>query len=523
MHFFCRTAVLCAAGVLALIAAGCGQSKGPPGMYRAAPPPAWGGTTPGVPWTPPVQTLSVTNFVLPDGTPGWELKLHDKLPVPTPAAEGSRLYVGGGFGSYYFYCVDAATGAEIWTSPTASDGPSAPVISGDYVAYTTESCTLEVLNKNSGALAWARWLGDPVTAHPSIAGSRVLCVYPNMSYTYGSSWPATPGLTGPVAPGSVTYGAPWVGNESHVLACFDVADGSFQWGHEVPCDAIAAPIIHNNVVYCATLDGTVTQVELLSGTLLSQAQLNATSAPWVRNSAAGATLLFARREADVGGSYAPSQPATPPADLRELMRTGQQGSSTVGSNPMLVSHGAHLHNTISDASQYFRAGSQALLDTDYDVAAWVASASQPQRAEQNVGVTSVFGMWCYQGSRPVVDVNRVYAAVGNRVIAADLSGNEIWSFTYKPGTQWRLLNPPAVAGGRLVLSGLDGVVMVVDCATGVAVKQWQFNAVFTHQPAVHQGMIYVGASNGRLIAINTGDGTLTGWSQWGGGPGHNGS
>jgi hypothetical protein len=213
---------------------------------------------------------------------------------------------------------------------------------------------------------------------------------------------------------------------------------------------------------------------------------------------------------------------TPAADLRELMRNADHGTGAPGTNPMLVSSGQHLTGPVCTASQFYSAGSQAILDTYYDVGAWVSPVSQPALTEANVGVSSVFGAWCYQGSRPVVSNGRVYAAVGNRVVASDLTGNELWSFTHAPSVNWRLLNPPAVANDRLVLSGMDGTVMVVNGATGTIEHNWTLNYKFTHQPAVVNGRIYVGTSNGKLVAIDTGNTALTGWSQWGGGPGHNG-
>ena len=42
------------------------------------------------------------------------------------------------------------------------------------------------------------------------------------------------------------------------------------------------------------------------------------------------------------------------------------------------------------------------------------------------------------------------------------------------------------------------------------------------QPAVEGGRIYVGTQDGKLICIDTGDKTLTGWNCWGGNPQHTG-
>jgi outer membrane protein assembly factor BamB len=35
------------------------------------------------------------------------------------------------------------------------------------------------------------------------------------------------------------------------------------------------------------------------------------------------------------------------------------------------------------------------------------------------------------------------------------------------------------------------------------------------QPVVEDGWVYVGTSDGKLVAIDTGDKSLTGWPMWG--------
>jgi len=42
------------------------------------------------------------------------------------------------------------------------------------------------------------------------------------------------------------------------------------------------------------------------------------------------------------------------------------------------------------------------------------------------------------------------------------------------------------------------------------------------QPAVVGGRLYVGTADGRLVMLELNDPTADGWSQWGGGPSHNG-
>jgi outer membrane protein assembly factor BamB len=47
-------------------------------------------------------------------------------------------------------------------------------------------------------------------------------------------------------------------------------------------------------------------------------------------------------------------------------------------------------------------------------------------------------------------------------------------------------------------------------------KTWKIDGRVRAQPVVHDGWIYVGTEDGRLVAIDTRDKKLTGWSMWGG-------
>ena len=45
---------------------------------------------------------------------------------------------------------------------------------------------------------------------------------------------------------------------------------------------------------------------------------------------------------------------------------------------------------------------------------------------------------------------------------------------------------------------------------------WEVGGTVRAQPSVVDGWIYVGTEDGRLVAIDTGEATLTGWAMWGG-------
>ena len=141
----------------------------------------------------------------------------------------------------------------------------------------------------------------------------------------------------------------------------------------------------------------------------------------------------------------------------------------------------------------------------------------------NLGEASVVGLWAFQGSRPLVHEGRLFNCLGNTVSSGNLDGDRVdWRLTYRPEKKERLLSPPAAAGGQLVFASLDGTVFCLDAKSGERRHAWKFNKSFIFQPAVMNGTIYVSTQDGWLIAINTGDKSLSGWSMWGGGPAHNG-
>src|SRR5271163_1625753 len=45
---------------------------------------------------------------------GWKVVLPGNHPLATPAVVDGKVLLGGGFGSYEFYALDAATGKQIW-------------------------------------------------------------------------------------------------------------------------------------------------------------------------------------------------------------------------------------------------------------------------------------------------------------------------------------------------------------------------------------------------------------------------
>ncbi|MCA8911430.1 MAG: PQQ-binding-like beta-propeller repeat protein [Planctomycetes bacterium] len=487
-------------------------------------------------------------FKLENGMTGWAVKMPQQLPMATPAVSDGRLFVGGGFGSYDFYCIDAETGKMIWQVRTTDDGPTGAVVSGDYVAYNTESCTLEIRLCSNGELVWGRWLGDPLMSQPAIADGRVLMCWPTGG-GFGNATPALPpeeqhpedeiapdkdgdpvpqtadqpkavetsSGAGAVKRGTIAQGGITVkGEGSHAIGCFDLKSGKVYWAQAVPGDCISAPVVEGGIVFASTLDGTLTQIDLKTGELLGQKKQNATSAPWVAVEDGKPEAICAQRETE-----------TTVVDGKEVQvhyegwRRFDRGSHAQGDIQQRQS-ADYLDRRVVAENAYYGSASKSAQDSGVGFGS-APSTAKAGDAEQNVGEGSIVGLWAFQGSRPLVHKGKLYNCLGNTVSGGDTAGDKVeWELTYRPDRKERLLSPPAAAGGQLIFAGLDGAVFSVDSESGELTHAMKLNKSFVFQPAVMDGKIYLCTQDGWLIAIDTGDEALSGWSMWGGGPAHNG-
>jgi outer membrane protein assembly factor BamB len=77
------------------------------------------------------------------------------------------------------------------------------------------------------------------------------------------------------------------------------------------------------------------------------------------------------------------------------------------------------------------------------------------------------------------------------------TGKSVWKFV----TRARVDSSPAVADGRVYVGSSDGKLYVLDAATGE--KRWEFDAgdAITASPAIAAGRVVVGAQDGRLYCF----------------------
>ncbi len=507
------------------------------------------------------------SFELANGLRGWAVQLEGNHALATPCVVDGRVYIGGGFGSYDFYCLDAATGEQIWRVRTTDDGPTAAVVVGEYVCFNTESCTLEVRLTSTGELVWGRWLGDPLMSQPAATEEYVVVCFPrgggpvpnqqlqmnsNVAPPINNQNAATPGTEDapsdaaataesqqappveanlntqrktaeapeahhkPVPRGKVVHGHPPVeGEGTHALACYALATGELRWIQSVPADCITAPVIDDGVVYAATFDGTVTTLDLESGELLGKEQQNATSAPWVIAAAdapRGKLALVSQRDSqEIAGER---------HHWESLRRLDISANATEAREQRRLA--PHLHEATISTSRYYSEEFKAAQDAGVGFAQAPVQANTGA-ANRNVGESRIAALWAFEGSRPLVDDDgHLITTLGNQVSLASLDGTVEWSQVYRPAVKERLLTPPAAVGQQLVYASLDGHVFTLERATGKVRHAARFDKRLVYQPAVVDGVIFVGSLDGWVIALDTDEQSLDGWSMWGGGPRHNG-
>lgn len=409
-------------------------------------------------------------------------------PVVTPVVHRGKVLVSGGFSGQEFYAFDAHTGALQWGRTLDDDGPSAPACDDGVCVFNTESCTVFALAADTGQLLWAWWMGDPMLAAPAVANGRVFTSYP-------AAWSVT--ADKPVPPGA-----------THAIASLDLRTGAIRWQRWIDADVMSAPVAVGEEVHFTTFAGTVYTIAQADGEIRAVERGRATSAPTV----VGDDLYFTQRSEGKGEA------------ARELLVKADKLSRHT-SYRVAEKAAPYLDAGVQSTTTYSSFGES--LDAGNGFGGGAPVSANAGVAMETVGQGTVSRLQGYQGSRVVnLGVMNV-STMGDEVVSTDArTGETRWVHRIDgdiASSGGFLAAPPAVAGGRLVIATLAGQVKVLDPASGAVQRTFDLQAPIRSQPVVHEGWIYVGTEDGRLIGVDSGDPTLTGWSQWGGNAARTGS
>jgi len=442
----------------------------------------------------PKRGLEATPFATKDGKSGWVLRLPGNRPIATPAYDGGMLFVGGGYGSHEFYAIDSETGKIIWKIQTGDDGPTAAVVYDGMVAFNTESCTLVVVDEKTGRVLWQEWLGDPLMSQPAI--------------DKGVLYMAHPAATGtPARQEAMYHPSPATPGGSHRLLAADLKTGRHIWEQQISGDVITAPVISEGIVYFTTFNGTSYSLKAADGSVIWVKANGATSAPVISGG-----NLYETRKAQAGKE---TREGLARVDTnqgmtkdKELLAAGKADYLDKGKGGGVALSGAQV--TSMDASVGFSAA---------------PSSAQLKSASENVGVATVVGGWAYQGSRAALSKGQILNAQGNNLNSVRASdGKQAWKAevvgaTNGPSSQ--LFSPPSVGRDYMYLAGASGYLLAVKQSDGSTGFSYALHAPMTFQPALANGNIYAGTSDGRVICLKTGSKDADGWYAWGGNAQHN--
>lgn len=438
-----------------------------------------------------VQPLTLAKNAVVKTSSGFVVTLPSGAPVTTPAAYKGKIYVSGGFRSHEFYALDAKTGTPSWGLGLDDDGPSSPACENDICVFGTESCTVFAVDANTGTLRWSYWLGDPMTSSPAIAGGRVF-----VSYPADGSTPAPP-------------------SASHVLAAFDLKKGTVLWQRWIDADVMSAPVATGEFVYVATFAGTLLKIYQATGKIKYAIRARATSAPVVLHAGEGKreSLYYTRR---VDGEPATDGASNDAKKPREAI-IYQYDNKPVTKYKTHAKDASYLDNEVQSGSDYSVEGKGN--DSANGFSNGAPASANAGSAKGNIGQGSVSTLQAFQGSRVLHLGTRNISTMGDEVVAIDASsGDKLWTYKLagdlaKEGGA--LGTSPLAAGSSVIVALLNGTIVRMDSATGKVSKAYSAPGRIRAQPIVSAGIIYVGTENGRLVAIDTKDRSLTGWPMWG--------
>ncbi|HWO23445.1 MAG TPA: PQQ-binding-like beta-propeller repeat protein [Kofleriaceae bacterium] len=418
---------------------------------------------------------------------GFTVSFGSSAAVTTPTVYERAVIVSGGFSSKELYAFEATTGKSLWALDLDDDGPSSAACERGVCVVSTESCTLFAIAAETGKHLWSYWLGDPLTSAPTIANGRVFASYPAAGTADGKAPP--PGAT-------------------HVLAAFELATGKILWQLWLESDVMSAPVAVGEFVYATTFTGTVIKLEQATGVVRYAMQARATSAPVVQFEGGVEQIYYTRRGADEEERAGGAAEMVIRADHNHP-KTKYQAAKKEAKyiDKDVQRRSAHAAKAAAeDSSNGFSGGAPAAAAAGY--------------AFDNVGLASVSSMQSFQGSRIVKLKDRNVNTMGDEVIATDSeTGKTLWTYKLTGNLQQQggaLGTAPLAAGGSILLGTLGGEVVRLDQKTGKRLATYAVGAPVRSQPVVANGWIYVGTDTGQLVAIDTKDPTVTGWSTWGG-------
>ena len=206
----------------------------------------------------------------------------------SPAVFDGRVYVG--CSDKKVYCLDALTGAYIWTYATSASVDSSPAVVDGRVYVGSSDDKVYCLNALTGGHIWNYTTGGDVGSSPAVVDGKVYVgswdnnVYCLDALTGAYIWNYTTGNWVGSSP-AVVDGRVYVGSYDDKVYCLNALTGAHVWNYTTGNWVKPSPAVFDGRVYVGSTDFKVYCLDALTGAHM----WNYTTGKWVDSSPAVAS------------------------------------------------------------------------------------------------------------------------------------------------------------------------------------------------------------------------------------------
>ena len=250
-------------------------------------------------------------------------------------------------------------------------------------------------------------------------------------------------------------------NNDFVLAAFDLKTGEIVWQSRLKGEPLGAPVITDNHLFITDLNGWIYNFNAETGKNMASAKVYATCPPVIHNQNVWVNTL-----------------------------SDKSSGSKLSVFNQATLQAKNQFNQFNDSA--FSAGFYSLNAAD---------------------------KMSYSRNRVLIQGNNYYQINKKGLISFSDNGSVKWTIPMNANLSF---NPTiGVAGNYLITTEDKTKIALIDPIKGQKVQEYQVADIISSEPIVVNGWIYCGTKNGKLVAINTKDKTITGWHQWGMNAQHN--
>jgi len=252
--------------------------------------------------------------------------------------------------------------------------------------------------------------------------------------------------------------------EEFVLVAFDLQTGEVVWQNWIDREVLAAPVISNNSVYLTSMSGKLYHFSEETGELLQSADIHAVTPPTITSD-----KLY--------------------VSVRDSKNVKKQVLAIVNKETLKIEQ---IVERISGTVEFER-----LRDL------------------------SAARLMNYNNSRILNYKDLNFNVMGSRLICSKPTNGEIvWSAQLSDKEGFKAYMPIAVSG-QIIVSQSDGKIRFFDYQSGKISAEFDTGEELFGSPLVYKGDVFSGSKAGKLIKIETHNGSYDNWYQWNGNSEHN--